>query len=80
MKFVLRCNTLRIEERQGNISYTNRQQDIESFMNQIGKGKILLGDLRIRKNEDGLPKELINRRIPTLNRKEKVISSVENYK
>jgi hypothetical protein len=40
----------------------------------------LLGDLKIRENEDGLPKEMSRRKIPTLNRREKVISTIENYK
>jgi hypothetical protein len=80
MKFRIRSNMLRLEEEQGIISYTNNQQEIERYMNQMIKGKILLNDLRIRKNDDGLPKELINMKIPTLNRREKVIRTIENYK
>jgi hypothetical protein len=80
MKFRIRCNTLRIEEGQRMVAFTNDQMEIEKFTNQVVKGKNLLGDMRIRKKDDGLPKERLNRRIPTLNREEKVIRTVENYK
>jgi hypothetical protein len=62
------------------ISFTKNQQEVEKFTNQVVKGKNLLGDLRIRKEDDGLPKERLSRKISTLNREEKEIRTVENYK
>jgi hypothetical protein len=76
----MRCNTLRIEEVKGIMQYTDNQEDIEKYTNQRIKGRSLFGDLRVRKNEDGLPKELIPRKVPTLNRRDKVIRTIVNYK
>jgi hypothetical protein len=80
MKFRLRCNTLRIEE-DGIVSFTNNQHEVEIYTNSVVKGpEKRLGDLRIGKEEDGLPKELINRRIPKLSRREKILQAQEGYK
>jgi hypothetical protein len=79
-KFTLRCNVLRTEETKGIMQYTNNQEDIENFTNQSIKGSSMIRDLRIRKQDDVLPKELIPNKVPTQNRREKVIRTIINYK
>jgi hypothetical protein len=70
-KFAMRCKVLRKEEENGKIHFTNSQEEIEKHMNPTMKAESQLGDLRIRKENDGLPKKLMAPRIPTLNKKEK---------
>jgi hypothetical protein len=67
MNYRIRCNTLRIEDETGNVSFTNNQNDIELYVNQTIRDEgSFLGDLRIRENDDGLPKEILDREIITL--------------
>jgi hypothetical protein len=65
-----------MEEIKGKIEYTNNQKNIEKYMNQTIKGRSQLRDLRIRKDNDGLPKKLVQRNVPTLNRRQKTIRTI----
>jgi hypothetical protein len=77
----VRSNTLRIEEESGKVTFTNNQHDVEIYLNRVIKGKeTILGDLRIMKNDDLLPKENISRNIVTLNDAEIAISAGKSYK
>jgi hypothetical protein len=79
-KLAIRCKVLSIEEEDGEISFTNNQEEIAEHMNQRMKPKNQPGDLRVRKENDGLPKELVPRKIPALNKKEKMIRTVCKFR
>jgi hypothetical protein len=81
MKYRIRSNTLRIEEDTGRVSFTNNQNDIELYLRRTVKGKeTLLGELRIRENDDELPKERFSRKIITLKDAEIILSAGKSYK
>jgi hypothetical protein len=71
MKFAIRCNVMRVEEGDDKIWFTNNQGDVENYRNQTIKFNTQVGDLRIRKESDGLPKELKPPRIVTLKKEER---------
>jgi hypothetical protein len=48
-------------------------------MNQTKREGSQLGDLRIRKNNNGLPKELVPRKVPILNKKQKMIRTIVKF-
>jgi hypothetical protein len=55
--------------------------DVEIYINRVVKGKdIKIGDLRIRKNKDEMPKEGVNKRIVTLNEEEIRLNAAKSYK
>jgi hypothetical protein len=58
MKFAIRCNVgLKKEEENGRIYFTNYQEEVEKYLNEVVKFRSQVGDLRIRKENDGVPKE-----------------------
>jgi hypothetical protein len=48
-------------------------------MNQTKREGSQLGDLRIRKNNNELPKELVPRKVPILNKKQKMIRTIVKF-
>jgi hypothetical protein len=54
---------------------------METYINSVVKcSERRLGDLRIRKEDDGLRKKLLNWKIPKLSRREKIIKAQNRYK
>jgi hypothetical protein len=80
MTYRIRSNTLRIEEN-GRITFTNNQHEVELYINRAVKGReTILGELRIRKNDDQMPREKVSRKIITLNEEEIKLKAERSYK
>jgi hypothetical protein len=61
---------MRIEEENGRVWFTDHQEEVEKYLNEIVKFRNQVGDLIIRKENGGLPKELRPQSIATLTREE----------
>jgi hypothetical protein len=76
MKFAIRCNVMQIEEKNGRVWFTNDQEQLEKHLNEVARFRSQIGDLRIRKENDGLTKELRSQSIATLTKEEKSMRRV----
>jgi hypothetical protein len=73
MKFAVRCKVTRIEEENGRVRFTNYREEVEKYVNRVIKFMNQVGDLRIRKENDGVQKELKPQGIVTLKKGENSI-------
>jgi hypothetical protein len=81
MMYRIRSTTIRLEESTGRVSFTNNQAEVELYLNRVIKNKeAILGDLRIRKDDDEWPKDEFSKKIITLNDEEIRVNATKSYR
>jgi hypothetical protein len=81
MTYRIRSNTIRLEEETRRVSFTNNQVEVELYINIVIKNqKAILGDLRIRKDNDEWPKDEFSKKIVTLSNEEIKANAMKSYK
>jgi hypothetical protein len=81
MVYRVRCYTIRLEESTGKVSFTNNQVEVELYINvAIKNQEAILGELRIRKDNDEWPKDEFSKKIITLSEEEIKANATKSYK